>query len=54
MITYHAIGYWGLLGGLGATALLRILPRGGAAHRALLRLLLAVLALVAAIIALSY
>ena len=54
MITYHSLGYYGLLVGLGALALLRLLPRGSRAHRLVARTALAALLLVAALVGLSY
>ncbi|MFD8882368.1 hypothetical protein ACFV0H_07570 [Streptomyces erythrochromogenes] len=54
MITYHALGYWGLLTIPTALVLLRLLPAGSRAHKLLARAVLAALALIAAIVALSY
>lgn len=54
MITYHGLGYWGLLTIPAALTLLRLLPTGSHAHRLLARAVLGALALIAAIIALSY
>ncbi|WP_405548927.1 hypothetical protein OG215_25190 [Streptomyces globisporus] len=51
MITYHGLGYYGLLAAL---ALLRLLPTGSRAHRLLTRALLAALIVTAAIVGLSY
>ncbi|WP_406225331.1 hypothetical protein [Streptomyces anulatus] len=54
MITYHSIGYHGLLVALGALALLRLLPAGSRARRLLSRALLAALLITAALVGLSY
>ncbi|MFD5874033.1 hypothetical protein [Streptomyces sp. NPDC060322] len=54
MITYHSPGYYGLFVGLGAVALMRLLPNGSRAHRLVTRTVLAALLLVAAIVGLSY
>lgn len=54
MITYHGLGYWGLLTIPAALALLRILPTGSAIRRLVARAVLGALALIAAIVALSY
>ncbi|MFJ4863416.1 hypothetical protein [Streptomyces sp. NPDC088748] len=54
MITYHGIGYWGLLTIPAALALLRLLPNGSRARRILLHAILGALAGIAAIVALSY
>ncbi|WP_328620708.1 hypothetical protein [Streptomyces sp. NBC_00354] len=54
MITYHGLGYWGLLTVPAALALLRLLPTGSRAHKLLARLILGALALATAIVALSY
>lgn len=54
MITYHGIGYWAFLALPGALLLLRILPAGSSARRLLSKALLGALALIAAIVALSY
>ncbi|MFI6861770.1 hypothetical protein ACIBKZ_18040 [Streptomyces sp. NPDC050421] len=53
-MTYHGLGYYGLLGVLGAAVLLTLLPNGSRAHRLLSRAVLAALLLVAAIVGLSY
>ncbi|MFI6138037.1 hypothetical protein ACIBCC_07615 [Streptomyces griseus] len=54
MITYHGLGYYGLLAALSTLALLRLLPTGSRAHRLLSRALLAALLITAAIVGLSY
>lgn len=54
MITYHGLGYWGLLTIPAALALLRLLPTGSRAHKLLARAVLGALALIAVIVALSY
>ncbi|MFJ2438442.1 hypothetical protein ACIOWM_35065 [Streptomyces anulatus] len=54
MITYHGLGYYGLLAALGALALMWLLPTGSRVHRLLSRALLAALLLTAAIVGLSY
>jgi hypothetical protein len=54
MITYHALGFYGLLGTLGAVVLMYLLPNGSRAHRLLFRAVLAALLLVAALVGLSY
>ncbi|MFD7319356.1 hypothetical protein [Streptomyces sp. NPDC059883] len=51
MITYHALGYYGLPALLAAALLLRVLPRDSHARRLLAR---AALLLVAALVGLSY
>lgn len=53
-MTYHGLGYYGLLSILGAIVLLTLLPDGCRAHRLLSRAVLAALLLVAAIVGLSY
>ncbi|MCY0926906.1 hypothetical protein OTB20_11965 [Streptomyces sp. H27-H1] len=54
MITYHGLGYWGLLTIPAALALLRLLPSGSRAHRLLFHATLGALAGIVAIVALSY
>ncbi|EFL01603.1 MULTISPECIES: hypothetical protein [unclassified Streptomyces] len=54
MITFHALGYWGLFALFPTLALLRILPAHSALHRHLSRAALAALLLIAATVALSY
>lgn len=54
MISYHGIGYWALLIGLPLALLLRVLPRGSAAHQTGARVLLAGLTLIAALVYFSY
>ncbi|MFD5425227.1 hypothetical protein [Streptomyces sp. NPDC127084] len=54
MITYHALGYWGLPAFLGIALLLKVLPRDSRAHQLLARIALAGLLLIAAIVGLSY
>ncbi|WP_170994718.1 hypothetical protein [Streptomyces sp. BPSDS2] len=54
MITYHGLGYYGLLVALGALVLMTLLPTGSRAHRLLTRALLAALIVTAAIVGLSY
>lgn len=54
MITYHSLGYYGLCVGLGALALLKLLPNGSRAHRLVTRTALTALLLVAAIVGFSY
>ncbi|MFE9853604.1 hypothetical protein ACFYPN_33135 [Streptomyces sp. NPDC005576] len=54
MITYHGLGYYGLLIGLGGAALLRLLPRESRAHRLVSRALLAALLVTAALVGFSY
>lgn len=54
MITYHALGYYGLLGIPAAALLTRLTPAGSTARRITARITLAALLLVAATIALSY
>lgn len=54
MITYHALGFYGLFTALAAGLLLRILPRDSAAHRLTARATLVALVLVAALVGLSY
>ncbi|MFJ5893847.1 hypothetical protein [Streptomyces californicus] len=54
MITYHGLGYYGLLAALAALTFLRLLPTGSRAHRLLTRALLTALILTAAIVGLSY
>ncbi|MDT9689407.1 hypothetical protein Q5762_13885 [Streptomyces sp. P9(2023)] len=54
MLTYHALGYYGLLGIPAALAAARLMPAGSPARRALARAALGALLLIAAIIALSY
>ncbi|MFE3495283.1 hypothetical protein ACFXOS_19790 [Streptomyces sp. NPDC059175] len=54
MITYHALGYWGLPALLAAAVLLKALPRDSRAHQLLARAALLGLLLIAAIVGLSY
>ncbi|MET9479860.1 hypothetical protein [Streptomyces sp. NPDC006638] len=54
MITYHEIGAYGLPALLAAALLLRVLPRGSAAHRTVTRAALLALLLIAAAVGLSY
>ncbi|MFF7180155.1 hypothetical protein [Streptomyces sp. NPDC008121] len=54
MITYHALGYYGLLGIPAALIAARILPAGSPARRIAARAALGALLLIAAITALSY
>ncbi|MEU2311184.1 hypothetical protein [Streptomyces albidoflavus] len=54
MITFHALGYWGLLALIPTLALLRILPPHSTLRRHLSRATLAALLLTAAAVALSY
>lgn len=54
MITFHALGYYGLFGALAAVILMQLLPTGSTAHRLLSRALLAALLVTAAIVGLSY
>jgi hypothetical protein len=54
VITYHALGYYGLLGIPAALVVARVLPVGSPARRITARAALGALLLVAAIIALSY
>ncbi|WJD99755.1 hypothetical protein [Streptomyces antimycoticus] len=54
MITYHALGYWAVLGLPAALLALRLTPRGTRAHQFLARTILGALAVIAAIVALSY
>lgn len=53
-MTYHALGYYSLVGILGAVVLLTLLPDGCRAHRLLSRAVLAALLITAAIVGLSY
>ncbi|MEW2177157.1 hypothetical protein AB0890_12610 [Streptomyces sp. NPDC005406] len=53
-MTYHGLGYYGLLATLGALALMTLLPNGSRAHRLLSRAFLAALLITAAIVGLSY
>ncbi|MGW3627301.1 hypothetical protein [Streptomyces sp. NPDC000880] len=54
MLTYHALGYWGLPGLIAAALLLRILPRDSAAHQLIGRAALAALLLISLTVYLSY
>ncbi|MEU0716819.1 hypothetical protein ABZ498_06510 [Streptomyces lavendulocolor] len=54
MITYHGLGYWGLLGIPTTLLLARLLPAGSTPRRHLTRAALGALLLIAAITALSY
>lgn len=54
MITYEALGFYGLPAVLGLTAAARLFPAGTTPRRYLARAALAVVLLVAAITALSY
>jgi hypothetical protein len=54
VITYYALGYWSVLGLPVALLALRLTPRGTRAHQLLARTILGALALIAAIVALSY
>lgn len=53
MITFHALGYWGLLTIPAALAAARLLPADSPVRRALIRAALGALLLIAAITALS-
>lgn len=53
-MTYHDLGYYGLLGILSAVILLTLLPNGCRAHRLLSRAVLAALLVTAAIVGFSY
>ncbi|MFI6105823.1 hypothetical protein [Streptomyces sp. NPDC051310] len=54
MITYHALGYYGLIAIPSALLATRLLPAGSTARRLLTRAALGALLLIAAITALSY
>ncbi|GAA2972164.1 hypothetical protein [Streptomyces enissocaesilis] len=54
MITYHALGYWGLPSLIAAALLLRVLPQGSAARRLISRAALAALVAIGLIVYLSY
>lgn len=54
MITFHALGYWGLLAIPTALLAARLLPVGSLPRRYLTRAALGALLLIAAITALSY
>lgn len=54
MITYHALGYYGLPALIAAGLLLKVLPRDSGAHRLVARTTLLGLLLVAALVGLSY
>lgn len=54
VITYHGIGYWAFCSLPAALLLLRILPAGSGARRLLRTVLLGALAVIVAVVALSY
>lgn len=54
VLTYHALGFYGLPAFVAAGILLRVLPPGSDAHRLIARAALAALVLIAAIVIASY
>lgn len=54
MLTYHALGLWGLPALIAAGLLLRVLTPGSDAHRLLARAALAFFLITAAIVIASY
>jgi hypothetical protein len=54
MITYHALGYYGMPALIAAGLLLKVLPRDSRAHQIVARAALLALLAAAAIVGLSY